>query len=213
MSRKDIKAKRQTKIKHILKKATEAFANKGYAGVSTNEIADLAGISKRSMYYYMGDKDTLYIAVINEILNVGADFLTKKPNNWDQLTSSEKLHYLIKSVAQIGKNNTIHSIVVRELLSGGEFLPEDFITRSMGLIVDFFSNILDEGIEKKEFHSINPLIGALMILSFFVYWKMTIPHIRDTSEYYDYIKVVGIDVNDTLIDEVHKMFIKVLTTK
>ncbi|GAB6909247.1 hypothetical protein DESC_800041 [Desulfosarcina cetonica] len=213
MSRKDIKAKRQKKIKHILEKATEAFADKGYSGVSTNEIADLAGISKRSMYYYMGDKDTLYSSVINEILEVGGAFLAKKGNNWDQLTSSEKLHYFIKSVAQIGKNNTIHSIVVRELLSGGEFLPEDFITRSMGLIVDFFRDILDEGIEKKEFHSINPLIGALMILSFFVYWKMTIPHIQDTSEYYDYIKIFGVDVSDALIDEVHGMFYKLLTTE
>jgi hypothetical protein len=58
VSRKDIKLRRKEKINHILATATKVFAEKGYAGASTNEIADMAGISKRTMYYYIGDKDT-----------------------------------------------------------------------------------------------------------------------------------------------------------
>ena len=68
MARQLIKQKRSEKCEHILEIATEVFSEKGYSGALTDEIAERAGISKRSMYYYIGDKDMLYEAVIKNLL-------------------------------------------------------------------------------------------------------------------------------------------------
>ena len=69
MSRKDIRNKREAKIAYIIKIATAVFAKKGYEGAFLDEIANRAGISKQSIYYYVGDKITLYNEVLKKLLN------------------------------------------------------------------------------------------------------------------------------------------------
>lgn len=49
--------------KAILAAATREFAGKGYSGAGVNEIARRAGINKRMLYHYFGDKEGLYLAV------------------------------------------------------------------------------------------------------------------------------------------------------
>ena len=42
------------------------FAAKGLAGARVNEIARRARISKRMLYHYFGDKEALWLAVLEE---------------------------------------------------------------------------------------------------------------------------------------------------
>lgn len=195
-------------MRHILKTATEVFAEKGYAGASTNEIADLAGISKRSMYYYMGDKDTLYASAIKEMLNGAYELIDV--NIKDKLTPEEKLRHFIRSVAQIGNNRELHSIVLRELLSGGEFLPK-YVVEGLDKLFSTFSSILEEG-KKREIRleDVNPMVACLMLFSFFVHWNLVIPFMAKADVRTAEITALGTGVNDQLIDEVHKMFVKFL---
>lgn len=208
MSRKDVKNRRQEKMRHILKTATEVFAEKGYAGASTNEIADLAGISKRSMYYYMGDKDTLYASAIKEMLNGAYELIDV--NIKDKLTPEEKLRHFILSVAQIGNNRELHSIVLRELLSGGEFLPKD-VVEGLDKLFATFSNILKESKEKRiRLDDVNPMVACMMLFAFFVHWNLVVPFMAKADIRTEEIAVLGTGVNDQLIDEVHKIFVKLL---
>lgn len=48
----------------IMKVATREFANKGYEGAGTDEIADRASINKRMIYHYFSSKERLYLAVL-----------------------------------------------------------------------------------------------------------------------------------------------------
>jgi AcrR family transcriptional regulator len=50
----------------ILDVATTEFAEKGLAGARIDEIAALTRTSKRMIYYYFGNKEGLYIAVLEE---------------------------------------------------------------------------------------------------------------------------------------------------
>jgi len=47
----------------ILDKALELFSAKGYDGVSVNELAEAAGITKPTLYYYFGSKEGVFEAV------------------------------------------------------------------------------------------------------------------------------------------------------
>ena len=55
----------ETRIK-ILQKATELFMRSGIRAVSMDEIANQAGVSKKTIYQYYADKDELVDAVMQE---------------------------------------------------------------------------------------------------------------------------------------------------
>ena len=54
----------------ILRAAEEVFANHGFKGASTGDIAELAGIPKPNLHYYFPTKEALYRTVINDIFNL-----------------------------------------------------------------------------------------------------------------------------------------------
>jgi TetR/AcrR family transcriptional regulator len=50
--------------KKLLVAARRAFAQSGLAGARVDEIAARAGVNKQLVYHYFGDKDALYLAVL-----------------------------------------------------------------------------------------------------------------------------------------------------
>lgn len=50
----------------ILEAATQEFTAKGLAGARIDTIAKRAGANKRMIYHYFGDKDGLYLAVLEQ---------------------------------------------------------------------------------------------------------------------------------------------------
>lgn len=50
----------------LLRAATEEFAEHGLAGARIDRIADRAGVNKRLIYVYFGDKDRLFDAVVDD---------------------------------------------------------------------------------------------------------------------------------------------------
>src|SRR5258706_16082547 len=50
--------------KKLLTAARREFARNGLAGARVDEIAGLAGVNKQLVYHYFGDKDALYLAVL-----------------------------------------------------------------------------------------------------------------------------------------------------
>ena len=50
----------------ILTAATREFADKGLSGARIDEISEATQTSKRMIYYYFGDKEGLYVAVLEE---------------------------------------------------------------------------------------------------------------------------------------------------
>ncbi len=51
----------------ILAAATEEFTTHGLNGARVDEIAKRSGVNKRMIYYYFGDKNGLYLAVLENI--------------------------------------------------------------------------------------------------------------------------------------------------
>jgi len=50
----------------ILRAATAEFTAKGLSGARVDAIAERAGVNKRMLYHYFGDKQGLYLAVLEE---------------------------------------------------------------------------------------------------------------------------------------------------
>jgi AcrR family transcriptional regulator len=212
LTRENIKEKRRRKIEHILNVAAEVFAEKGYTGVSTNEIADLAGVSKRSMYYYVGDKDTLYLSVIKRLMAGGLKHFNELKAEND-LDPELRLKLFINALAQAGADRNVRSVVLRELLSGGGVLPDYYFPESLGMIRNILSDIIEKGKEQCGFNEINPLIATVMMLSFFFYWQLTTPHLSENENTNKDISPYGTGISTSLIDEIEKMLLCVLKCK
>jgi AcrR family transcriptional regulator len=52
--------------RNILEIATEEFADNGFSGARVDDIAARTDTSKRMIYYYFGDKEGLFVAVIEQ---------------------------------------------------------------------------------------------------------------------------------------------------
>lgn len=61
---------RQTSKENILLASLELFANSGFDGVGINEITQLAGITKPSLYYFFGSKEGLFTALLERYFAV-----------------------------------------------------------------------------------------------------------------------------------------------
>ncbi len=53
--------------RNIVEAATHEFARKGYGGARVDAIAARTRTSKRMIYYYFGDKERLYLAVLEAV--------------------------------------------------------------------------------------------------------------------------------------------------
>jgi TetR/AcrR family transcriptional regulator len=64
---------RQTRIAQILDAAEHEFAQHGFEGTSTAQIAARAGMPKANVHYYFGTKDKIYRCVLDNILALWLD--------------------------------------------------------------------------------------------------------------------------------------------
>lgn len=61
---KPIKRNPELTRKQVLEAATQEFAEKGLSGARVDEIARRSGSNKRMLYHYFGNKEALYLAVM-----------------------------------------------------------------------------------------------------------------------------------------------------
>ncbi len=59
-----IQWERKQKLDRIIEIAQEVFFQKGYETTTIDEIAQLAGYNKRTLYHYFKDKEELFLAVV-----------------------------------------------------------------------------------------------------------------------------------------------------
>ncbi len=65
----DSKDEQKSARERILLSAIHLFSEKGYDGVAVREIVQRAGLTKPVLYYYFGNKERLYLTLVEEALN------------------------------------------------------------------------------------------------------------------------------------------------
>lgn len=115
---------RQKNEKAIIAAAEIEFARHGYKGTSMNSIALAVGLPKANLHYYFSNKQGLYIAVLNNILD-----------QWDATFSSltvaddpaVALSRYIRAKMEFSRTQPLASrIFAMEVISGGECLTSHF---------------------------------------------------------------------------------------
>lgn len=79
------KKKNNLSRRKIINSAIVLFANKGFDSASTREICKHAGVNLSLIPYYFGNKEGLYVSIIESIINYGLTFLQ------DEIVKAEKI--------------------------------------------------------------------------------------------------------------------------
>lgn len=71
---------RLAKREAIMRAAFEVFARQGYAATSLDDIATATPVSRQTVYNHFGDKENLFLAVVDEQITANLDALREATN-------------------------------------------------------------------------------------------------------------------------------------
>ena len=146
----------------ILKAALEAFSEKGYEGVSVDEIARRAGVKKALIYYYFPSKEDLFKEVWERSISELEEHLFKEIEG--EKSYLRKLKRFLRAYVDFVTNRKVISRVIeKEKASVMEGKWEDLRERYEG----FLSKIADLISEGKRYNAvyedIDPWAAASLI--------------------------------------------------
>lgn len=147
----------------IIEAAARVFAERGFHGATTQDIADVLGIKQASLYYYFSSKEAALELVC--LKGVEGFFEAGKSIAAEPVTARERLKKLVHSHLSPLANR---ADFVKVFLNERQHLPRESRRRigrwSRGL-ERIYEEVLAEGVRKSEFRSdLNPRLTALAIL-------------------------------------------------
>ena len=128
----------------IIEAASEAFLENGYQNTSMETISSKAGVAKQTLYNYFGNKDALFIAVVDQKCDCG-DNATMRSND----IKSENVEEVLKKYAQSkladlvsSENTAMFRMMISEAIrfpNLGEMFFKAGLEKDRLLLVDFFT--------------------------------------------------------------------------
>jgi TetR/AcrR family transcriptional regulator len=192
----------------ILIAARTVFAEKGYSGAHVDEIAGRAGVNKATIYYQIGDKDTLYAGVIHQVIGNVAQEIAQAVAAADN--PEEKLKAYVTFIAgAVDKNPDLPPIMMREIASGGITLPK-LVMEDIASVLTVLAGILDEGRKKRLFIETVPFLIHMMIIGTILFYKKASPIKNKLSWIPGSLKVHDKKLKSTLGEEVAALVLKAL---
>ncbi len=133
---------------NILEIATEEFAAYGLSGANINEIAQKTSTSKRMIYYYFGDKEGLYCAVLEGVyasLRNAEDKLEV-----GNLPPVEALRRLVKATfdAHAKAPHFIRLVMIENIHNGDYLRKSEIVPKLNRSIIEKLEDVCSRG--KKE---------------------------------------------------------------
>lgn len=170
------KNKQNLSKKKIINSAIVLFANKGFDSATTREICKHAGVNLSLIPYYFGNKEGLYINIIDSILNYGLAYMQEElsqSNNINALSTNEKIilyrTLLEKYVDFLYSENVPSSFVAlmvkEQTVSHNKF--SDIYSQKISIYYNALRRILASILNKKEtdkaiIYEVSSIIGQVL---------------------------------------------------
>lgn len=141
---------RERTSRRLLQTAIKLFAKRGFHGVSVDEIAIAAHLSKRLPYYYFGSKDGLFRAALMEVYRriEGMEFQVVD----SAAPPSEKLAALLDGYfVFLRENPEFTQLLLWGNLEQGRHFPNGVLSKAP--LLRRFHQIVEEGVATGEFRS------------------------------------------------------------
>lgn len=154
----------------ILAVATREFSEKGLSGARIDEIAEKTRASKRMIYYYFRDKESLYLHTLEAAYQKVR--LQETELELDHLAPLEALSRLVQfTFCHHAKNPDFIRLVMIENIHHGRFLAQSELIQSLNAgVIDALADVYARGVESGCFREgLDPreLHWLISALSFF----------------------------------------------
>ncbi len=104
----------------ILDAAERVFAEKGFDGATTSQIARQAGLPKANVHYYFGTKEAIYLAVLENIINLWLEAIGGVTEQDDPAEALER--YIREKMALTRARPLASRIFANEIIRGAPVL-------------------------------------------------------------------------------------------
>lgn len=142
------------KEEYILVCAERVFAEKGFAGASTREIARQAGANISMISYYFGSKEKLYERIFEERMTASLSF-AQGILEAESLNAWEKLLAIVERYAErISRHREFYIVFQREQLFDSNERISKIISDSKKNFLRLYVSIVEEGVQKGIFTNV-----------------------------------------------------------
>lgn len=157
----------------ILAAAERLFAEQGFAGVGIRQIAAAAGASGAMIHYYFGNKEGLYLAIIENaaatVRGLIADAMQTATSLEERLTRFAKAY-----AGYIFGHPYLARILLREMLAGGErfmkIVPK-YVATNYGMMRE----AMTEGVRRGELRQIDVDLAPISFMGMIIVFQLIRP--------------------------------------
>jgi len=146
----------------VVDQAISLFADKGYAATSPQDIADAAGLTRQSFYYYGFSKEELLLHAMEELQ--AQTSLRLRALIAKSTTQSASLHDLISLLVSDRAHNRAR---VRLLVRSESELPPslaDAYATARDEVLGLVQEVVQAGMRSGEFRTVDPYIAAQSVI-------------------------------------------------
>lgn len=140
----------EEKRKKILQICIEEFARNGYEKASTNRIVKMAGMPKGTLFYFFGNKRSLYFYILDYAINI----MVEKSRYYNEDVSSDIFERFeqsgLRKLKLAYEEPLLYELIYRSVMDS----PEELRNEIYGRYRDFFyknKRDLYEGIDTSKF--------------------------------------------------------------
>jgi AcrR family transcriptional regulator len=164
------------KKEHIINKAIELFAIKGFEGTSIRDIAAAADVNLAMINYYFGTKEKLFEALVERKAASTRGFLDEISKD-KTLSSFEKIDRIIENyVERLFSNRQFHRIIHQEIMLGHREPLQQVIVNLLCPNSIMVRDIIEAGIKKGDFKKVDPELTVSSLVG-------TINHVLLSKKY------------------------------
>jgi len=151
---------RERNSQQIIQAAQEEFVLHGFKGTSMQSIADRAGLPKANIHYYFKNKENLYNAVLEDIIEDWNVVLSDMDENSDP---KEVLTNFIRNKMQLSyKKPNASKIFAMEIIQGAPHIKE-YISKELRIWVKERVQIMQSWIDQGKMRAVDPMHLIFMI--------------------------------------------------
>jgi len=192
-------------VQRIIAAARDVFSTHGFSGSTVDGIAQAAGVNKATLYYQIGDKETLYAEVVRGVIGGAADNIEQDLKQAQ--TPIDMLKVYIRNMARAADRNPwMPRIMMWELASGGGNLPEAAL-QAFARILGILDHILGEGSRRGVFNKTDPVVLHMMVMGAFALYKTSFPIRSRVSGLAEKTAQEGEKVSGKVAEEVERIIL------
>jgi AcrR family transcriptional regulator len=160
----------QVRKAKIIRSAASLFAEKGFSGTKTREVAVRAGVSEALIFKHFPSKEDLYAAILAEESPV-AGLLPRVRKLAEQQKDVEVFSVIAQTVVGGAPDSHLMRLILFSALENHE-LSDMFFRNHIRVFYDFLAGYIQQRIDEGAFQPVPPLIAARSFMGMLIYHRL-----------------------------------------